>query len=129
MDSALDPRHTLGRIFDTDWTIANVAKLLRFNAGQDFLRPGPLTGRLREMNQEYLRKTAARHLGSGVIATFRQDAKGNWLAELCFAGLDGYLPWNDEVAEAWLAALFLDGRPFVREGPQDGTTRTFVLGV
>ena len=34
MDTTLDPRHTLGRIFGTDWTIANVAKLLRFNAAQ-----------------------------------------------------------------------------------------------
>jgi hypothetical protein len=115
MEAPLAPQLTIGRIFGTDWTIANVAKLLRFNAGQGILRTGPLTGGLREIHQNYLRTTSARHLGSGVTATFRRDAGGNWHAELCFAGLDRYLPWSDTVAEEWLEALFLQGRPLVVE--------------
>jgi len=131
MDAPLDPQHTLGRIFGSDWTIANVAKLLRFNAGQDMLRAGPLTGGLREIHQNYLRKTSARHIPSGVAVTFRRDAARAWHAELCFAGLDHYLPWNDALAEEWLAALFLDDRPRVFEtaeaAGQAYTVRHFIL--
>jgi hypothetical protein len=36
-----------------------------------------------------------------------------WYASLCFTGPDGYLPWNAEVAEQWLCALFGDDRPRV----------------
>ena len=130
MDTTLDPRHTLGRIFGTDWTIPNVAKLLRFNAAQGALRPGPLTGSLREMNQDYLRKTSARHLPSSVAVSLRRDHQGAWHAELCFAGLHDYLPWNDAVAEEWLSALFLAHRPLVRECPSDSpVARHFVLAV
>jgi hypothetical protein len=111
MDAPLDPQPTVGRIFGSDWTIANVAKLLRFNAGQDFLRAGPLIGGLREISQNYLRRTSARHLPSGITVTFRRDTTGNWHAELCF----DCLPWNDAGAEEWLAALFLQDRPRVRE--------------
>jgi hypothetical protein len=125
MDSALNPSHTLGRIFGTDWTIANVAKLLRFNAGQGVVRTGQLTGGMREMNQDYLRKTSARHLPTGVIVTFRRDASRNWHAELCFAGLDDYLPWRDDVAEEWLSALFLEDRPRVHESSESTTVRHF----
>lgn len=118
MDAPLDPQHTLGRIFGSDWTIANVAKLLRFNAGQGMLRAGPLNGGLREINQNYLRRTSARHLPSGVTVTLRRDEASDWHAELCFAGLDHYLPWNDALAEEWLSALFLQNRPRVRESTQ-----------
>jgi hypothetical protein len=110
MNAPLDPQPILGRIFGSDWTIANVAKLLRFNAGQDFVRTGALIGGLREISENYLRRTSARHLPSGVTVTFRRDITGNWHAELCFAGLDHYLPWNDALAEEWLAALFLQDR-------------------
>ena len=55
------------------------------------------------------------------------------MPSLCFAGLDHYLPWNDALAEEWLAALFLQDRPRVREvtegGPQPDTVRHFKLAV
>jgi hypothetical protein len=133
MNASLDAQPTLGRIFGSDWTIANVAKLLRFNAGQDFVRTGPLTGGLREIGENYLRRTSARHIPSAVTVTFRRDITGNWHAELFFAGLDHYLPWNDALAEEWLAALFLQDRPGVREvtegDPQPKTVRHFELVV
>lgn len=130
MDSPLEPQHTLGRIFGSDWTIANVAKLLRFNAGQGNLRTGALTGGMREVNETYLRKTSARHLPSGVTVSLRRDATSNWHAELCFAGLDHYLPWSDVVAEEWLDALFLQDRPRVREAASPcNTVRRFELAV
>ena len=91
MDAPLGPQPIPGRIFGSDWTIANVAKLLRFNAGQDFMRIGPLTGGMRDISDSYHRKTSARHLPSGVTVTFRRDVTGNWHAELCFSGLDHYL--------------------------------------
>ena len=133
MDASLGPQPTLGRIFGSDWTIANVAKLLRFNAGQDFVRAGPLLGGLREISENYLRRTSAQHLPSGVTVTFRRDITANWHAEICFAGLDHYLPWNDALAEEWLAALFLQDRPRVREvtegAPRPNTVRHFKLVV
>jgi hypothetical protein len=95
MNAPLDPQPTLARIFGSDWTIANVARLLRFNAGQVFVRTGPITGGLREINENYLRRTSARHIPSDVTVTFRRDITGNWHAGLSFAGLDRYLPWND----------------------------------
>jgi hypothetical protein len=115
MNGSLDPRHTVGRIFGTDWTIANVAKLLRFNAGQGVLRTGQLGVGMQEINQDYLRRTSARHLPSGVVVSFWRDEANNWHAELCFAGLDHYLQWSDAWAEEWLNALFLEERPRVQE--------------
>jgi len=129
----LEPRHALGRIYGTDWTIANVAKLLRFNAAQGSLRSGALTGVLREVNQTYQRTTSARHLPSGVAVSLQRDAAGNYHAEICFAGLHHYLPWSDAVAEEWLAALFLEHRSRVREdiAPASPTapSRLFTLAV
>jgi hypothetical protein len=133
MSTALEGRHTLGRIYGTDWTIANVAKLLRFNAAQGKLRAGTLTGGAREVNQHYQRTTSARHLPSNVVVSLQRDAAGNFHAEICFAGLDQYLPWNDELAEEWLAALFLEHRPRVKEdsaaASQAGACRHFTLSV
>jgi hypothetical protein len=133
MDAPLSPQPALGRIFGSDWTIANIAKLLRFNAGQDFVRAGPLMGGLREIHENYLRRTSARHLPSGVTVTFRRDMAGNWHAEICFAGVDHYLPWNDALAEEWLAALFLQDRPRVREvaecAPHLNAARHFKLAL
>jgi hypothetical protein len=129
MDAPLEPQHTLGRIFGSDWTIANVAKLLRFNAGHGILRAGPLTGGMREINQDYLRRTSARHLPSGVAVTFRRDERA-WHLELCFAGLEHYLSWNEAVAEEWLNALFLQDRPRVRESAAGSeNVRRFQLAV
>ena len=115
MGVPLDPHPAPARIFGSDWTIANVAKLLRFNAGQDFVRKGPLSGGPRAISETYLRKTSALHLPSGVAVTFRRDIAGNRHAEIGFTGLDHCLPWNDAIAEEWLAALFLQDRPRVRE--------------
>jgi hypothetical protein len=133
MDVPLGPHPTLGRTFGSDWTIANIAKLLRFNAGQDFVRAGPLMGGLREIGENYLRRTSARHLPSGATITFRRDVTGNWHAELCFAAVDRYLPWDDALAEEWLAALFLHDRPRVRDvtegGAQPNAVRHFKLAV
>jgi hypothetical protein len=125
----LEPQPVLGRTFGSDWTIANIAKLLRFNAGQDYVRPGPLIGGLREISENYLRRTSARHLPSGLTVTFRRDITGNWHAELCFDAL----PWNDALAEEWLVALFLQDRSRVREvtegASQPNTVRHFKLEV
>ena len=133
MDTPLDPQPNVGRTFGNDWTIANVAKLLRFNAGQDFVRPGPLIGGLREIGNNYLRRMSARHLPSALTVTFRRDATGNWHAELYLAGLDHCLPWNDALVEEWLTALFLQDRPRVREvtegASQLNTVRRFKLVV
>jgi len=85
--------------------------LLRFNADQDFVRAGPHIGGLREINENYLRRTSARHLASGVTVTFRRDLTGNWHAEIFFAEADQYRPWNPALAEEWLAALFLHESP------------------
>lgn len=126
MDALDSPQPALGRIFGSDWTIANVAKLLRFNAGQDFVRAGPLVGGLREISENYLRRTSARHLPSNVTVTFRRDAAGGWTAGICFAAADRYLPWNDAVAEEWLAALFLQDRPRVREVTESAAERAAV---
>ena len=133
MDTPLAPRHTIGRIYGTDWTIANVAKLLRFNAAQGSLRAGALTGGARDVNQHYQRTTSARHLPSNVAVSLQRDAAGNYYAEICFAGLDHYLPWSDEIAEEWLSALFLEHRPRVQAidppAPETGSVRRFTLAV
>jgi hypothetical protein len=107
----------LGRIFGNDWSIANVAKLLRFNAARGVLRDaGPVTGGLLAVNRDYIRTVSARHLPTRVSVTFTRDQSGNcWHAALCFAGTDAYLPWDDAIAEQWLEALFGQDRPRVRE--------------
>jgi hypothetical protein len=65
-----------------------------------------------------------------VTVSLRRDAASKWHAELCFAGLDGYLPWSDAVAEEWLAALFLQDRSRVREAVcPSGSIRRFELAV
>lgn len=66
------------------------------------------------VNQYYLRTVSARHLPTGVSLIFMR-LENCWYASLCFAGADGYLPWNADVAEQWLSALFGQDRPRVRE--------------
>ena len=57
---------TLGRTFDTDWSIANVAKLLRANANRGAWRSNQTTGgSTAVVNQNYLRTVSARHRPSG----------------------------------------------------------------
>jgi hypothetical protein len=108
---------TVGRVFDTDWSVANVAKLLRSNAGRGVWRHEATTGdSTGSVNQYYLRTVSARHLPSGVSLIFmRLEQENCWYASLCFAGADGVLPWNPEAAELWLWALFGEDRPRVRE--------------
>ena len=36
-------------------------------------------------------------------------------ASICFIGEETYEPWNPEIAERWLVALFGEDRPRVRE--------------
>ena len=83
---------------------------------------------MREIHENYLRRTSARHLPSGVTVTLRRDQANNWYAGLCFENLDDDLPWDDAVAEEWLCALFLAERPRVMEITEGGeTVRQFRL--
>jgi hypothetical protein len=121
---------TEGRIFDTDWSVANVARLLRANAGRGVWRHEATTGgSTRSVNQYYLRTVSARHLPSSVSLIFmRLEQENCWYASLCFAGTDEYLPWNAETAELWLRALFGEDRPRVRESKDaNRNARQFTL--
>ncbi len=61
---AAAPR-TQGRIFGTDWSIANVARLLRANAGRGVWRTAATaSGSTGSVNQYYLRTVSAHHLPS-----------------------------------------------------------------
>jgi hypothetical protein len=109
---------TEGRIFGTDWSIANVARLLRSNAGRGVWRQAADTGGTTgTVNRYYLRTVSAHHLPSGVSLIFmRLEAENCWYLSLCFAAADEVAPWNPETAELWLRALFGEDRPGVREG-------------
>ena len=103
--------HTEGRTFGTDWSIANVARLLLSNAARGAWHdPGPTGGSLAKVNQNYLRTVSARHLPTGVSLIFMRLEDGSWYASLCFAAAEDCLPWNDEVGERWLRALFGEDR-------------------
>jgi hypothetical protein len=108
---------TAGRIFGTDWSVANVARLLRSNAGRGVWRQAAATGgSTGSVNQYYLRTVSARHLPSGACLIFmRLEARDCWYLSMCFAGADEVAPWNPEIAELWLWALFGEDRPRVRE--------------
>jgi hypothetical protein len=112
--------NTNGRTLGTDWSIANVAKLLRSNAA---------SGSRAAVNQYYIRKGSAKHLPTNVSLIFMRLAQQScWYASLCFAGADGYLPWNAEAAEKWLWALFGEDRPRVlMEGVENASVRQFTL--
>jgi hypothetical protein len=105
--------HTEGRTFGTDWSILNVATLLRSNAGRGtWHATGATGGTLAKVNQNYIRTVSARHLPTNVSLIFmRVEDERCWYASLCFAGADDYLPWNQDVAERWLCALFGEDRP------------------
>ncbi len=117
---------TIGRIFDTDWSIANVAKLLRANAGRGVWNEESAAGSTRTINQYYLRTCSARHQPSGLSLIFMRLQQQNcWYASLCFDNAQ----WNDEVAELWLKCLFGEDRPLAVEiegGPQ---ARQFTLAM
>jgi hypothetical protein len=121
---------TEGRTLGTDWSIANVAKLLRSNAAAgawDISRP--TSGCRAEVNQYYLRKVSAKHLPTNVALIFMRLANQScWYASLCFASVDDYLPWNEEAAEQWLWALFGENRPRVLvECGENASVRQFTL--
>jgi hypothetical protein len=123
---------TAGRVFDTDWSIANVARLLRSNAGRGMWRHSATTGgSTGSVNQYYLRTVSARHLPSGVSLIFmRLEQEKCWYASLCFAGADGVEPWNPEAADLWLWALFGEDRPRVREAEgANQNVRQFTLAM
>ena len=72
--------HTAGRIFDTDCSIANVARLLRANAGRGAWRHAAVTGgSTGSVNQYYLRTVSAHHLPSGASLIFmRLEQQNCW---------------------------------------------------
>ena len=116
---------TLGRIFDTDWSIANVAKLLRANAGRGVWNEESAAGSTRTINQYYLRTVSARHNPSELSVVFmRVKGRDCWYASLCFdAG------WNADVAELWLKCLFGEARDAVTEEAGVGNARQFTLAM
>jgi hypothetical protein len=123
---------TEGRIFGTDWSIANVARLLRANAGQGVWRHAAAAGgSTGAVNQYYLRTVSAHHLPSGVSVIFmRMERENCWYLSLCFAAADAVLPWNPEAAGLWLGALFGEDRPRVREAADaNGNVRQFTLAM
>ena len=121
---------TEGRILGTDWSIANIAKLLRTNAMQGAWDNSPATSSsLESVNKYYLRKVSAMHLPTKVSLIFMRMAKIEvWYASICFATPDGYLPWNQAVADLWLKALFGPDLPLVKvEDPDNPSVRQFTL--
>jgi hypothetical protein len=107
---------TEGRTFGNDWSIANVATLLRSNAQRGVYRLSSTGGTMAKVNQHYLRTVSARHLPTNVSLIFMRLEDGkSWYASLCFMSDDDDGTWNDEVAEQWLSALFGADRLRVRE--------------
>ena len=124
--------HTQGRIFGTDWSIANVARLLRANAGRGVWHTAATaSGSTGSVNQYYLRTASAHHLPSGVSLIFLRLEEGNcWYLSLCFATAGEVAPWNPETAELWLWALFGEDRPRVREAAgANPNVRQFTLSM
>jgi hypothetical protein len=116
--------HTEGRTFGTDWSIVNVATLLRAHAGRGMWHPGATRGTLGKVNQNYIRTVSARHLPTSVSLIFmRLEDENCWYASLCFADAGDYSPWKEDVAERWLCALFGEDRHRLIEdagtGPED----------
>jgi hypothetical protein len=63
--------HTEGRTLGTDWSIANVAKLLRWNAGTGAWDSSCATsGSRAAVNRYYIRKGSAKHLPTNVSLIF-----------------------------------------------------------
>jgi hypothetical protein len=123
---------TEGRIFGADWSIANVATLLRANAARGVWRRSAATGDYTaKINLHYIRSVSAQHLPTNVSLIFMQ-LDDCWCASLCFSAASEFLPWNGSIAEQWLWALFGQDRPRVRptaEGAEAGnpSIRTFTL--
>jgi hypothetical protein len=112
---------TEGRVFGTDWSVGNVAKLLRANAGRGSWHPAATPGGDRaKVNQNYLRTVSARHLPTNVSLIFMRLENG-WYVSICFADGTAYLPWDEEIGEQWLWALFGEDRHLVVA--EEGTPR------
>lgn len=115
-------------MFGADWSIAHVATLLRSNAGRGAWRPNGPGGANTKVNQHYLRTLSALHLPTRVSVVFmRLDDGGSLYASLSFVSDGGYLPWNAEVAELWLEALFGAARPNLVEIPGHPRVHSFML--
>ena len=127
--------HTEGRVFGSDWSIVNVATLLRANAARGMWRSsGGTGGYTPRLNHNYVRTASARHLPTSVNLIFMQLQEENcWYASICFAAEGDYLPWNAAAAELWLRALFGEDRPRVlgdaaaRDDSADRCARQFTL--
>jgi hypothetical protein len=125
-------RDTEGRTLGSDWSISNAAKLLRSNAGAGaWDSSGAADGRGAAANQYYVRKASVKHLPTNVSLIFMRLAEQrSWYASLCFAGADGYLPWNVETAEQWLWSLFGEDRPrAIVEDAENPSVRQFTLAI
>ena len=121
---------TLGRTFDTDWSIGNVAKLLRSNANRGVWQSsGSTGGSTAAVNQNYLRTVSARHRPSGASVVFlRLQQEQSWYLSLCFVGTGGaYAAWDPAAAEEWMWALFGEDRPRVLESGSQTNVRQFTL--
>ena len=137
MRSSIDEQDAVGRAahrrsyFRYRLVDRNVAKLLRANAGRGAWRNAPTSGSTATINQYYLRTTSAHHNPSGVSLIFmRIEQDECWYLSLCFAGRDGLLPWNPEMAELWLCAMFGEDRPRVIELLGTGSNpRQFTLSM
>src|ERR1017187_2576691 len=122
--------HTEGRTLGADWSITNVVKLLRANAERGAWHSTDASrGGMAAVNQYYVRKASAKHLPTRVSLIFMRLAEeGWWYASVCFAGADGCLPWDAEVAEQWLGELFGEDRARVRvEHAENLSVRRFIL--
>jgi hypothetical protein len=109
-----------------------VAKLLRSNAGRGAWRTtASKGGSTTVVNQNYLRTVSARHRPSGVSLIFlRLESERSWYLSLCFVAAGGaFAPWNPEIAEEWLWAMFGEDRPRVHEEEGNSTVRQFTLAM
>jgi hypothetical protein len=127
-----EPR-SQGRVFGADWSIANVAALLRSKAARGVWRPGSTAGGgyAAKINQQYIQAVSAQHLPTNVSLIFMQ-LDDCWCASLCFCAAGELLPWQENLAEQWLWALFGQDRPRVRpsdegHGPCNLSVRNFTL--
>ena len=123
---------TAGRTFGTDWSIANVATLIRSHAARGMWRRDSSSGGYTpKINESYLRAVSARHLPTSVSLIFLQ-MEDCWYASLCFCADGRLLPWNEAIAEQWLSALFGRDRALVQstsEGADPGyaSARQFTM--
>jgi hypothetical protein len=121
-----------GRVFGTDWSIVNVATLLRSNAGRGVWRPSVTPGGYTpKINQHYIQTVSAQHLPTGVNVIFMQ-LDDCWRASICFCADGELAPWNDGVAELWLRSLFGQDRPNARAADDgdpaaNASVRNFIL--